>query len=117
MEKNGIKRFICQSSLGIGNSRNLLPFQYKYCIVPLLLRHVFADHELQENHIRGSSLDWIIVRPGVLTDGEHTGTYQHGFSIDNKTVTIKISRADTADFMLRQLAENNYLHKMPCVSY
>jgi putative NADH-flavin reductase len=117
MEKTGVKRFICQSSDGVGDSRDTLPFLMKYLIVPFMLRRAFADHEIQENYIKESQLDWIIVRPVALTDGEHTGSYQHGYTADNKTVTFKISRADTADFMLKQLADNNYLHKTPSVSY
>lgn len=117
MEKTGVKRFICQSSHGVGDSSDTLPFLMKYLIVPFMLRRAFADHEIQENYIKESQLDWIIARPAALTDGEHTGSYQQGFTAENKTVTSKISRADTADFMLRQLADNNYLHKTPSISY
>jgi putative NADH-flavin reductase len=117
MEKTGVKRFICQSSHGVGDSSDTLPFLMKYLIVPFILRRAFADHEIQENYIKESQLDWIIARPAALTDGEHTGSYQHGFTADNKTVTFKISRADTADFMLKQLDDNNYLHRTPSISY
>ncbi len=117
MEKTGVKRFICQSSDGVGDSRDTLPFLMKYLIVPFMLHRAFADHEIQENYIKESQLDWIIVRPVAITDGERTGSYHHGFTADNKTVTNKISRADTADFMLKQLADNNYLHKTPWISY
>ncbi len=117
MEKTGVKRFICQSSDGVGDSSDTLPFLMKYLIVPFILRRAFADHEIQENYIKESQLDWIIVRPVALTDGEHTGSYQHDFTADNKTATNKISCADTADFMLTQLADNNYLHKTPWISY
>ncbi len=117
MEKIGVKRFICQSSNGVGDSRDTLPYLMKYLIVPFMLRRAFADHEIQENYIKESKLDWIIVRPAALTDGEHTGSYQHGYTADNKAVTNKISRADTADFMLKQLTDNDYLHKTPSISY
>jgi len=117
MEKTGVKRFICQSSDGVGDSADRLPFLYKYLIVPLMLRRVFADHALQEDHIKKSRLDWVIARPTALTNGEHTGAYQQGYAADNKTITHKISRADTADFMLKQLAANNYLHQTPSLSY
>ncbi len=117
MEKAGVKRFVCQSTAGFGDSRETLPFLMKYFIVPFILRRVWADHEIQENHIKASQLDWIIARPTALTDGEHTGSYQHGYTADNKTVTSKVSRADTADFMLKQLTDNCYLHKTPCISY
>ncbi len=120
MEKTGIRRFVCQTSLGYGDSRKVLdqtPFYFKYFIVPFILRKGFADHELQEQHIRQSQLDWIIVRPGNLTDGNRTGVYKHGFSVNDKTLKVKVSRADVADFMLKQVADNTYLYKTPGVSY
>jgi len=117
MEKTGVKRFICQSTTGVGDSKDMMPFLMKYLIVPFFLRHAWADHELQENYIKESQLEWIIVRPTALTDSGHTGSYQHGFTVGNKSVTNKISRADTADFMLKQLVDNNYLQKTPSISY
>jgi uncharacterized protein YbjT (DUF2867 family) len=47
MEKAGVPRLICQSSMGIGDSRANLGFLTKYVIVPVFLRHAFADHERQ----------------------------------------------------------------------
>ena len=117
MEKTGVRRFICQSALGVGDSRTLLPFHYKYLLVPLLLRHVYADHEIQEKLIKKSQLDWVIVRPGVLTDGELTGSYKQDDSTDDSTVKFKISRADVADFMIKQLTEDAWLHRAPTISY
>jgi putative NADH-flavin reductase len=117
MENTSIKRLICQSGLGCGDSHDLLPFHYKYIIFPLMLRYVYADHELQEKHITASQLDWTIIRPAALTDGKHTDKYWHGFTDNDKSLTVKISRADVADFMLKQLSNNNYLYKTPCISY
>ena len=117
MEKEGVRRLVCQTSLGYGDSRDILPFHMKYIIVPLILRNAFADHELQEHHIRQSSLDWIIVRPGTLTNGDLTCAYRHGFAATDKGLKIKISRADVAEFMLRQLADDTYLHGTPSISY
>ena len=117
MEKEGVRRLVCQTSLGYGDSRDILPFHMKYIIVPLILRNAFADHELQENHIKQSSLDWIIVRAGNLTNGDRTGSYRHGFAATGKGLKIKISRADVAEFMLGQLADDTYLHGTPGISY
>jgi len=117
MENSGVRRLICQSSYGVGDTKKSLPFMMKYLIVPFILRHAFADHEIQENYIKKSQLDWIIVRPTALTDDDLTGSYQHGFTGDNQSVTFKISRADTADFMLRQLTDNTYFHRAPGISY
>ena len=117
MHKTGVRRIICQSAFGVGDSYGVLPVYYKYLLVPLFMRRVYADYYVQEKHIKESQMDWTIVRPGVLTNDELTGVYPHGFMVDSKTTTVKISRADTADFMLKQLADNNDLHRATCISY
>ncbi len=117
MEKTGVKRLVCQSSLGVGDSRANLPFFTKYIIVAVFLRHAFADHERQEVVVKQSSLDWIIVRPPHLTNGTRTGVYRHGFTTTDTRLKLKISRADVADFMLKQLTDDTYLHQTPGVSY
>ena len=117
MEGADAKRLICQSSLGVRDSRANLPFFTKYIIVGIFLRHAFADHERQEAVVRQSSLDWIIVRPPHLKDGPLTGDYRHGFPPADRRIKGWISRADVADFMLKQLVDETYLHQTPGVSY
>lgn len=117
MNKTGVKRLVCVSALGVGESSALLPFHYKYLIIPLVMRHLYADHELQERRIKTSQLDWVIVRPGSYTNGERTGSYRHGFTVADSPTRVKVARADVAEFMLKQLADDAYLHKAPCISY
>lgn len=120
MEKAGIQRFICLSSLGSGDSRAVVdaaPFFFRFIVVPLLLQRVLAEHDRQEEHIKKSRLDWIIVRPGHLTDGPRTGKYRHGFPPAEAPVKVSISRADTAGFMLKQLTDDTYLRKTPGLSH
>jgi|SRR4051812_1245214 len=117
MEMEGVKRFVCESSLGVGDSKGQGGWFFTYVLLPLLLRHAFADKEVQEKVIQGSTLDWVIVRPGALTNGPRTGTYKTGFDGADKSLRIQISRADVADFMLRQVTDSTYLRKTPGISY
>jgi putative NADH-flavin reductase len=117
MEKMDLRRFICLSSLGVGDSRANLSFFTRYIIVSVFLRHAFVDHERQEDIVKRSSLDWTIVRPPHLTDGPRTGAYHHGFPPAYTRIKGKISRADVADFMLKQLTDDTYFHQTPGVSY
>ncbi len=114
MEKQGVQRLVYQSSLGVGNSREHLDFLVRYIIIPLVLRNAIADHEDKEQIVQQSSLDWVIIRPAGLTNGLHTGNYRHGESMH---YGAKISRADVADFMLKQITDKTYLHKAPGISY
>jgi putative NADH-flavin reductase len=124
MYEHHVKRFICVTTMGIGDSRKqkgwayMMPISLVFHLQRLpILRNQFVDRELQEEYIKNSTLDWIIVRPGGLTDGPRTGDYCHGFSIGDTTVKVKISRADVADFMLKNITDDSYLHKTPSISY
>ena len=116
MKEKNIKRFICQTSLGFGDSKELLPWHMKYIIVPFILKNAFKDHELQEEVIEITDLNWTIVRPGNMTNGKMTGIYKHGFRPTEK-IKLKISRADVAHFMLNQIDNNKYLRKKVGISY
>ena len=91
----------------------MLPFVMKYIVVPLFLRHAFADHALQEELVKQSGLDWIIARAGALTDGPRTGVYRHGFPVTEKGTRLKISRADVADFLIRQVDDRALIGATP----
>ena len=115
---HGVNRFICQTTLGAGDSYGNLNFFWKHIMFGMLLRPAMADHNLQEDYIRSSDIDWTIVRPAAFTDGTLSRKYQHGFSGKSpKGLALKISRADVAHFMLEQLKSNTYLRQTPGLSY
>jgi putative NADH-flavin reductase len=116
MQSHGVRRFICITGIGAGDSQGHGGFVYDRLILPLLLREVYNDKNRQEAIVRESSLDWIIVRPAQLTNGVATGNYRVFTDLD-KVIASKISRADTADFVLKQLSNDRYLHQTPLISY
>jgi hypothetical protein len=64
MGAQGVKRLICVTGFGAGDSRasisflQRLPFQ-------IVFGRAYADKSLQERLIKESVLDWTIARPGV----------------------------------------------------
>jgi len=117
LEKAGIKRFICQSTLGAGDSWSNLNFYWKYIMFGFILRKVFADHQIQEKYVRQSDLDWTIIRPAAFVEGSRTGKYRHGFPGSDRNTSLTISRPDVADFILKQLSDGTYLGKAASLSY
>lgn len=73
-------------------------------------RDVIKDAEL----IRRSGLEYVLVRGPRLTDGPYTGGYKVGFI--GKGSGTQASRADVADFMLKQLTSEAWLGRAPLVS-
>jgi len=117
MKKHGVKRFVCMTSLGVGDSKDQPAWIFRHFIKPVFLRNIFIDKEVQERLVMESGLDWIIVRPAGLTNGPRTGVYKHWFGQPTQPITSKISRADVAEFMLKQLTDDTYLQKTPGQSY
>jgi uncharacterized protein YbjT (DUF2867 family) len=68
MVKPNIRRLVCITGIGAGDSRGHGGFLYDRLLLPLMLRNVYEDKDRQENAIRASALDWIIVRPTALND-------------------------------------------------
>jgi putative NADH-flavin reductase len=62
-------------------------------------RKHYADLALMEDILRGSGLDWTIVRPPRLTDKPLTGTYRTAYG-QNLRRGFLVSRADVAHLML-----------------
>ncbi|HLE33455.1 MAG TPA: SDR family oxidoreductase [Bacteroidota bacterium] len=117
MEKHGVKRFICETSLGVGDSLGRLGLLYTLFIIPFITFFYFRDKARQERLIKGSSLEWVIVRPAQLTNGKKRGVYRHGAKIGSYLFTQRISRADVADFMLRQLNDDSCLRQAVGIAY
>src|SRR5262245_40414621 len=117
MERHAVKRLVYLSFLGVKDGRQRLSAFGRFIVAPILLRNVVADHEAKEDVIRNSALEWVIVRAPRLSHGPRRGSYRHGVDIRARSLVPYISRADLAEFMLRQLADNAYLRRAPAVMY
>jgi len=65
--------------------------------------------------LRTRALDWIAVRPVLLTNGPRTGRYRVA-SEGIPRGGYRISRADVADFMIHQLTSDEFVRKMPAIA-
>jgi putative NADH-flavin reductase len=117
MDKHGLKRLISTTGAGVRDPQDQPKFFDKVMktLLTLMARDVLRDSEANVNIIRASDLDWTIVRFPRLMDGEHTGKYREGYI--GKDSGSQISRADGADFILKELSKEEYLQSAPIVSY
>jgi putative NADH-flavin reductase len=115
MKAQGVPRFVCETSLGIGDSAGRMGVYYTFFVIPVILPFYYWDKTRQERSIAESGLQWVIVRPGVLTNGNKRGSSRHGRDVGSFLWTRSISRADAAAFMLDQLATDANLRTAPGV--
>ncbi len=93
MREHGVQRLVVQSTYGIGETYAQLPFALKLFFT-LAIRPQVTDHQLQEQLVRESGLDWTILRPVVLNNEPvvsppHAGT-------DDRVPSMKVSRGQVA---------------------
>jgi uncharacterized protein YbjT (DUF2867 family) len=107
MKKTGVKRLVVLSALGTGDSRPLLNPVLRALMIDFILKVPYADHERQEAQVRASGLEWVIARPGRLTNGPARKRYEKTAAIAN--VPSSISRADVADFLVEACATSAWV--------
>jgi uncharacterized protein YbjT (DUF2867 family) len=117
MEAHGVRRLVCETSLGIGDSAGRMGLYYTFFVIPLILPFYFWDKTRQERLLARSAVEWVIVRPGVLTNRDGKGQYRHGRRVGSFLLTVRIARADVAAFMLDQLAPDASLRTATGVSW
>ena len=108
MKKNGVKRLLVVSAIGVGETKDLVPGWYEKLIMPTLLRGAMKDKEQMEPEVEASGLEWTIVRPGHLVNGERTGVVRT-FEPGTGETAHKITRADVAAFLLEALVDGKYV--------
>jgi len=116
MASHGVRRSLWVSSFGAGDSLQQMGWLSQTLIVKGILRKAIQEKNAQEQIILASGGDWTIARPGGLTDGPLTGTYRVTGPGD-KVGQPSISRADVADFLLKNLTDTRFVRKAVGLTY
>lgn len=116
VQRNPGQKFIAVTGIGAGDTKGHGGFLYDSIFKPLLLKTIYEDKDREEEIIKASGVNWLIVRPAGLTNGKRTGKYR----VINDLHGIKskwISRRDVADFILSQLKNPTQFGKTPLITY
>ncbi len=110
-----VKRLMIVSSVGT-DPANHEPWWYLWLVRRLLVNYYVDMARMEQFVIDTADLDWIIVRSSYLTNGKKTGVYRvtPRYAPEGG---IRISRADLADFMLKQLEQDTYVRQTPALAY
>jgi nucleoside-diphosphate-sugar epimerase len=118
MQEQNVRRIVCITGIGAGDSKGHGPWYYNWLVQPLMLRGVYEDKTRQEEVVRDSGLAWTLVRPGLLTNGASKGLTAVRAVTDLVDARAgNISRADVAGFCLRELVDDRYLNQAPVITY
>jgi putative NADH-flavin reductase len=117
MKEHGVRRLVSLTGAGVRDPKDepKLVDRVIGSLLKFFQRDLLEDSIGQARVIRESDLEWVIVRAPVLNEGEKKGEYRIGY-VGRESGT-RLSRADVADFMLKQTTDATYLHQAPVVSY
>lgn len=113
MQETGVKRLVVISALGAGDSGGQAPFLYEHLLLPVFLRGAIPDKNTMEAEVMASQVDWVLVRPPVLSDYPATGAIH---IVDRGDVAHSITRGDLARFLVDQLSSDAYVGKAVVVA-
>lgn len=117
MENEGIQRIITVGTAGILQSRttpNLLRYQSNES--KRKLTRAAEEHHKVYDMLKQSTLEWTIVCPTYLPDGERLGAYR----VERDLLPVdgaKIYVPDTAEFTYKQIESNNYIKSRVGIAY
>ncbi|MEO8354336.1 MAG: SDR family oxidoreductase [Chloroflexota bacterium] len=116
MRKQGVRRLVSTTGAGVRQPEDQpkLADHLISALLNLLAKDVVLDSAANVKVIQDSDLDWTIVRYPRLSDGPHTGKYRVGYV--GRGSSSQLSRADGADFALKELTEKKWLRKLPVAS-
>jgi putative NADH-flavin reductase len=117
MKKRGVRRLIISSTLSAKDSNDLPEFRAKALVtfVRLTMHAAYEEIVRVSETVRASDLDWTIVRLPMLNNNPKSGKVKVGY-LGRKEVGTWISRADVADFILKQVQDTKYLRQAPVIS-
>ena len=117
MKNQGVRRLIMTSTLSAKDSKDKPDFRTKAMvnIVKTTMHAAYEDIVSVAETVRASDLDWTIVRLAILNNKPKSGKVKAGY-VGTGEVGTQISRADIADFMLKQIEDTKYLREAPAIS-
>jgi putative NADH-flavin reductase len=116
MQKQGVQRLVISAGAGVRDPQDQPKFidHIFGFLLHALSREAVEDMTRAVALVRDSDRDWTVVRVPRLNDSAPSGKVRVGYL--GPDVGMQLSRADMADFMLKQVNDQTYLCKAPVIS-
>jgi putative NADH-flavin reductase len=110
MDHHSVRRLICVTGVGAGETKGHGGFLYDRMLYPLFTKGIYADKDKQESLVRGSHIEWTIVRPAPFRKNRPPGPLRVITDVDDVTLR-RITRLEVAQFLVGELEQNRYIRQ------
>jgi putative NADH-flavin reductase len=110
MQRQGVRRLICVTGVGAGETKGHGGFMYDRILYPLFTKGIYADKDRQEALIRESGTDWTIVRPAPFRNRTSPGPLR----VETRVADIvlrRISPQEVAAFLLDEVEQGRFIRQ------
>jgi hypothetical protein len=116
MKAHGVRRLVASATLSVSDPGDVPPWTVRAMVtgVRLFAPRPCLDIVGTGDAVRDSGLAWTLARVGLLRDGPHTANVRAGYL--GARGKLDISRANFADFILRQVTDRDWIGKAPAIS-
>lgn len=113
MKQAGVAKLVAVTGFGAGDSRRAINILQRPAF-DLIFKNAYDDKSIQEELITESDLEWLIVRPGVLTNWPTSGRYTV-LTRPNEWRNGIVARADVADFIVKRIEADTLNRQKPVI--
>jgi len=110
-----LKQLVIITAWGVHETLNHIPFWFKWMIQKSNIGIAYKDHEIQEDLLKKSGLNFTVVRPVVLTNAKTIGIVKVSYNNQPKP-SLTISRKRLAQFIISILGNKEYFNQLPTLS-
>ncbi len=114
MKEHGIRKIVTMAALGVGDSWPNLIFIMRWVVKRSNMLYSFEDHNLVDQEMKKSGMDYVIARPTRLTDGEAKPVKSFGNS--GQGVGMSISRKSVAVFLVDAVEKSTWDRNTPVIA-
>ncbi len=107
-------KIVAISAFGVGDSKAEMPFWFRWLVYNSNIKFPYLDHEIQENLLKNSGKNFVIIRPVGLTNDKEKSEYQVFTYLSIPKLTI--NRSNLAEFTLKAAIGNEFDRKVVVIS-
>lgn len=116
MKENRVPKIVVMQALGVGDSFPNLPWWMRYVRYWTFMKHSYDDHDLVDEEIKFSGVNYVLPRPPWLTNGRARPVKMFGDTGDGIGIFAMISRRSCADFLLDACEKGDWDRSTPVIA-